>query len=625
MAGPMSSSFNSPRGGLPRENAITRLQKYKTNASIRKELKRIFSLLIPFKWSLIAVFILAILSVVFSVIGPLFISDVTDELADGVLRIIRGSDSGIDFKYVGQTLLFLIGIYVTSAIFNLIQSLMMAKITTRFSYNLRKKILHKLNRLPVSYYSTSVQGNILSIITNDVDTVENGLNTSITKMISSIVQIIGITVIMFTISWQMALVVLGISPLSVIVVFILVKISQKHFRNNQRYLGKVNGQIEEFLSAHVILSAFNYEESASESFRNNNEILKGHSFKAEFLSGLIYPSNNFIGNLSFILVCIIGAINVTSGVISIGNIQAFIMYSKSFNRPIIDLSNISSQLQRMAAASERIFGLLEEDEEKEPEDNSQLPDRIKGEVEFRHVKFGYHKDKTIIKDFSLTAHAGQKIAIVGPTGAGKTTLVKLLMRYYDLDGGTILLDGHDIAKYDRHEIRKYFGMVLQDTWLFKGTIKENIRYGRLDATDEEVIEAARTAQADSFISTLPHGYDLVINEDSDNISQGQKQLLTIARAVLADPPVLILDEATSSVDTRTEVLIQKAMDKLLEGRTSFIIAHRYSTIRNADMILCINDGEIVEQGSHRELFEKNGFYSSLYKDQFSNLTDNDTL
>ncbi len=625
MAGPMSSSFNSPRRGLPRENAITSLQKYKTNASIRKELKRIFSLLMPFKWALIAVFILAILSVVFSVIGPLFISDVTDELADGVLRIIRGSDSGIDFKYVGQTLLLLIGIYVTSAIFNLIQSLMMAKITTRFSYNLRKKILHKLNRLPVSYYSTSVQGNILSIITNDVDTVENGLNSSVTKMISSLVQIIGITVIMFTISWKMALVVLGISPLSVIVIFVLIKISHKHFRNNQRYLGKVNGQIEEFLSAHVILSAFNYEERASESFRNNNEILRGHSFKAEFLSGLIYPSNNFIGNLSFILVCIIGAVNVTSGAISIGNIQAFIMYSKSFNRPIIDLSNISSQLQRMAAASERIFGLLEEDEEKEPENNTQLPDRIKGEVEFRHVKFGYHKDKTIIKDFSLTAHAGQKIAIVGPTGAGKTTLVKLLMRYYDLDGGTILLDGHDIAEFDRHEIRKYFGMVLQDTWLFKGTIKENIRYGRLDATDEEVIEAARTAQADNFISTLPHGYDLVINEDSDNISQGQKQLLTIARAVLADPPVLILDEATSSVDTRTEVLIQKAMDKLLEGRTSFIIAHRYSTIRNADMILCINDGEIVEQGSHRELFEKNGFYSSLYKDQFSNLTDNDTL
>ncbi len=606
------------KSGPPTRNTINNMHTFKTNASVKKETKRLLKWLAPFKFQIFLVFLLTIVSVVFSVAGPSIMALATDELAEGVKNIIKGLPANMDYGYIGKVLLGLLGLYVISAIFGGVQAILMSNISTQFAFNIRTQVMKKINKLPLSFLSQASQGNVLSIITNDIDTIEASLSQSLIRIVSSTVTLVGITVMMFLMNWQMALVVILITPLSFVNIMILVKLSQKHFKNNQNYLGKVNGHVEEDLSANSVVTSFNLQDKVHDEFEKDNQILREHSFKAEFLSGLLYPSNNFIGNLGYVAVCIVGAIRAASGAITIGDIQAFMMYVRNFSHPITEISNISSTLQRMAAASERVFGILDADEETAAEKLLSLSDiDIKGEVEFRHVKFGYNPEKTIIKDFSAKAEPGQMVAIVGPTGAGKTTLVKLLMRFYDLNGGEILLDGHDIAGFDRHEVRNYFGMVLQDTWLFSGTIMENIRYGRLDATDEEVIEAAKTAQADHFISALPKGYQQELDEDSSNLSQGQKQLITIARAILADPKVLILDEATSSVDTRTEVLIQEAIDKLLKGRTSFIIAHRLSTIRNADLILVIDNGDIIEQGNHEELLAKNGFYANLYNSQFS--------
>ena len=606
------------KSGPPTRNAITNMHTFKTNASVKKEAKRLLKWLAPFKFQLLLVLLLTLVSVVFSVVGPKIMSLATNELADGVKNIIKGLPANMDYGYIGKILLILLGLYVISALFSGLQAIIMSNISTQLAFNIRTQVMKKINKLPLSYLSQASQGNILSIITNDIDVIESSLSQSLIRIVSSTVTLLGITVMMFVMNWQMALVVILITPLSFVNVMILVKLSQKHFKNNQNYLGKVNGHVEEDLSANSVVTSFNLQDKVHEEFEKDNQTLREHSFKSEFLSGLLYPSNNFIGNLGYVAVCIIGAIRAASGAITIGDIQAFMMYVRNFSHPITEISNISSTLQHMAAASERVFGILDADEETAAENILSLTDiDIKGEVEFRHVKFGYNPERTIIHDFSAKAAPGQTIAIVGPTGAGKTTLVKLLMRFYDLDAGEILLDGHDIAQFDRHEVRNYFGMVLQDTWLFSGTIMENIRYGRLDATDEEVIEAAKTAQADHFISALPKGYQQELDEDSSNLSQGQKQLITIARAILADPKVLILDEATSSVDTRTEVLIQEAIDELLKGRTSFIIAHRLSTIRNADLILVIDNGDIIEQGNHEELLAKNGFYANLYNSQFS--------
>ncbi|MBR6332147.1 MAG: ABC transporter ATP-binding protein [Dehalococcoidales bacterium] len=614
----MPPTFKPNRGGAPTRNSITNMHTFKTNANVKKETKRLLKWLAPFKLQIFLVFLLTIVSVVFSVAGPSIMALATNELAEGVKNIIKGLPANMDYGYIGKVLLGLLGLYVISAIFSGVQAILMSNISTQFAFNIRTQVMKKINKLPLSFLSQASQGNVLSIITNDIDTIEASLSQSLIRIVSSTVTLVGITVMMFLMNWQMALVVILITPLSFVNIMILVKLSQKHFKNNQNYLGKVNGHVEEDLSANSVVTSFNLQDKVHDEFEKDNQILREHSFKAEFLSGLLYPSNNFIGNLGYVAVCIVGAIRAASGAITIGDIQAFMMYVRNFSHPITEISNISSTLQRMAAASERVFGILDADEETAAEKLLSLSDiDIKGEVEFRHVKFGYNPEKTIIEDFSAKAEPGQMVAIVGPTGAGKTTLVKLLMRFYDLNGGEILLDGHDIAGFDRHEVRNYFGMVLQDTWLFSGTIMENIRYGRLDATDEEVIEAAKTAQADHFISALPKGYQQELDEDSSNLSQGQKQLITIARAILADPKVLILDEATSSVDTRTEVLIQEAIDKLLKGRTSFIIAHRLSTIRNADLILVIDNGDIIEQGNHEELLAKNGFYANLYNSQFS--------
>lgn len=565
--------------------------------------------------AIIVVMIFAAVSTVFAVVGPKIMGKATTALAEGLMKKISGT-GGIDFTYIGKILLITLGLYVVSSIFMFIQGLIMTNITQKTCYRMRKDIVEKINRMPMKYFESRTYGEVLSRITNDVDTLGQSLNQSITQVITSIATLIGTLVMMLSISPLMTLISLVILPISVGLISFVIKHSQKYFREQQEYLGHINGQVEEVYSGHLVIKAYNKEEQTVKTFKETNDILYKSAWRSQFLSGLMMPIMMFVGNLGYAGVAISGGILAIKNVITIGDIQAFIQYVKNFTQPIQQIAQVANQLQSMTAASERVFEFLEEEEEDVVVENPVKLDEIQGRVDFEHVKFGYNEDQIIVKDFSAHVEPGQQIAIVGPTGAGKTTMVKLLMRFYDVNSGSIKVDGHDLRDFNRTELRDAFGMVLQDTWLFKGSIMENIRYGCLDATDEEVIEAAKAAHAHHFIQTLPGGYDMELNEDASNVSQGQKQLLTIARAILADNRILILDEATSSVDTRTEIRIQKALDNLMKGRTSFVIAHRLSTIKNADLILVMKDGDIIEQGNHEQLLAQNGFYAELYNSQF---------
>lgn len=568
-----------------------------------------------YKAAIVCVMIFAVCSTVFNVVGPKILGRATTALSEGLMAKIAGT-GGIDFKKIGTILVIVLCLYAGSAVFNFIQGWLMTGVTQKLCYKLRKEISEKINRMPMKYFESRTYGEVLSRITNDVDTLGQGLNQSITTIITSVTTLVGVFIMMMSISPLMTLIALIILPISVALISFVVKKSQKYFKAQQEYLGHINGQVEEVYGGHVVIKAYNKEKDTIEEFDRTNGILYESAWKSQFLSGMMHPIMMFVGNLGYAAVALVGGLLAIRNVITIGDIQAFIQYVKNFTQPIQQIAQVISQVQSMAAASERVFEFLGEEEEDQIVEHPASVEQIRGEVEFSHVQFGYNPEQIIINDFSVKVKPGQKIAIVGPTGAGKTTMVKLLMRFYDVNSGAILLDGNNVKDYNRRELRDAFGMVLQDTWLFKGTIMENIRYGRLDATDEEVIAAAKAAHAHHFIQTLPGGYQMELNEDASNVSQGQKQLLTIARAILADNRVLILDEATSSVDTRTEVVIQKAMDNLMQGRTSFIIAHRLSTIRNADVILVMKDGDIVEQGNHEELLAMNGFYAGLYNSQF---------
>ena len=569
-------------------------------------------------YAIVAVMIFAAVSTVFSVAGPKVMARATNALVEGLGKKIAGTGS-IDFTYIANVLLFTLGLYICSAVFSFIQGMIMTGITQKTCYRMRKEISEKINRMPMKYFESRTYGEVLSRITNDVDTLGQSLNQSVTQIITSVATLVGTLVMMISISGIMTLISLVILPVSAILISFIIKHSQKYFRQQQEYLGHINGQVEEVYGGHLVVQAYNKQESTIKKFEDTNQILFQSAWKSQFLSGLMQPIMQFVGNLGYVGVAISGGLLAIRGTIGVGEIQAFIQYVRNFTQPIQQIAQVANMLQSMAAASERVFEFLDEEEEELTVEHAVHLDHVDGYVDFSHVSFGYNPDQIIIRDFSAHVTPGQKIAIVGPTGAGKTTMVKLLMRFYDVNSGAICLDGHNIKDFNRRELRDAFGMVLQDTWLFKGTIMENIRYGRLDATDEEVIEAAKAARADHFIKTLPGGYQMELNEDASNVSQGQKQLLTIARAILADNKILILDEATSSVDTRTEVTIQKAMDNLMRGRTSFVIAHRLSTIRNADLILVMKDGDIVEQGNHEELLEKNGFYANLYNSQFEDV------
>lgn len=572
-----------------------------------------------FKYGLIAVMIFAVGGTAFNILGPKILSKATTELFNGLMAKVSGT-GGIDFGKIGRILLILLGVYLISACLSFIQGLIMTGISQKMCYRFRKEISQKINRMPLNYFESRTVGEVLSRITNDVDTLGQSLNQSITQLITSVTTIIGILIMMLSISPVMTLIALVILPVSGALIGIVVKFSQKYFVAQQSYLGKINGQVEEVYSGHNIVRAFNREEQALNEFNETNRVLYQSAWKSQFLSGMMQPIMMFVGNLGYVAVAVSGSLLAIKGVIEVGDIQAFIQYVKNFTQPITQVAQVSNMLQSMAAAAERVFEFLEEKEEDVNAVNPVHLDKMQGSVSFEHVKFGYNADKIIIHDFSSEVKPGQMVAIVGPTGAGKTTMVKLLMRFYDVNSGSIKIDGHDIREFNRSELREGFGMVLQDTWLFKGTIMENIRYGRLEATDEEVIAAAKAAHAHHFIQTLPGGYQMELNEDASNVSQGQKQLLTIARAILADNRIMILDEATSSVDTRTEARIQKAMNNLMRGRTSFVIAHRLSTIRDADLILVMKDGDIIEQGNHEELLAKNGFYAQLYNSQFEEVT-----
>ena len=584
-------------------------------------LRRLLGTMGKFRAAFIAVLVFAMLSTIFNIAGPKILAEVTTALATGWYAMITGTGS-IDFGYIGQILLILLGMYLLSACFSFVQGWLMSGVSQRLCYDLRRQISEKINRLPLAYFEKRTVGEVLSRITNDVDTLGQSLNQSVTTLITSITTMIGVLIMMLSISPAMTLIAILILPVSICLVLLVVRFSQKYFRAQQKYLGDVNGQVEEVYSGHNVVKAFNREAAVLDEFGTANDKLYESAWKSQFLSGLMMPVMNFVGNLGYVAVAVVGSIFAAQGIITIGEIQAFIQYVKNFTQPIQQLAQVSNMLQSMAAAAERVFEFLAEPEEDQKADPARRTDPavIDGHVDFDHVRFGYNPDKVIIHDFSCHVEPGQKVAIVGPTGAGKTTMVKLLMRFYDVDSGSIALSGHNVRDFDRTELREGFGMVLQDTWLFKGTIMENIRYGRLDATDEEVIAAAKAATADHFIRTLPGGYQMELNEDASNVSQGQKQLLTIARAILADNRILILDEATSSVDTRTEQRIQTAMDNLMRGRTSFVIAHRLSTIRDADTILVMRDGDIVEQGRHEELLAKGGFYAELYNSQFEDVT-----
>ena len=605
-------SPRGPRGSMGHGHGAMMGEKAK---DFKGSISKLTKYLGEFKVSIIFVVLFAIGSTVFSIVGPKILSKATNEIFDGLTGKIAGL-GGIDFTKIGRILLLLIVLYLTSAVFSLIQGYIMTGISQKLTFRFRKEISAKINRMPMNYFESRTHGEVLSRITNDVDTLGQSLNQSITTLITSTATIIGVIIMMLSISPFMTLLTLIIIPISGVLMGVVMKKSQKFFRSQQEYLGHVNGQVEEVYGGHNVVKAFNREAVVVEEFNKANDVLYQSAWKSQFLSGMMMPIMTFVGNLGYVAVAVSGSILAAKGVIKVGDIQAFIQYVRSFTQPISQMAQVTNMLQSAAAAAERVFEFMEEDEEDQVVENPVKLQDVKGRVVFEHVHFGYTSDKTIINDFSASVEPGQTVAIVGPTGAGKTTMVKLLMRFYDVDGGSITLDGHDIRNFNRSELRENFGMVLQDTWLFKGTIMENIRYGRLDATDEEVIAAAKAAHAHHFIQTLPGGYEMELNEEASNVSQGQKQLLTIARAILADNKVLLLDEATSSVDTRTETRIQKAMKNLMKGRTSFVIAHRLSTIRDADLILVMRDGDIVEQGNHHELLEKNGFYADLYNSQF---------
>ena len=598
-----------PIGG-PGKKSLEKAKDFKGTTK-----KLINEYLSKYKIALIIVFIFAIGSTIFTIVGPKILGNATTEIFNGIVGKISGG-TGIDFGKIGKILLTLIGLYVISALFSFIQGFTMTGVAQKITYKLREDISKKINRLPMKYFDKKTHGEVLSVITNDVDTLSANLNQSITQIITSFCTLIGILVMMFSISWQMTLISLVILPISALLVKNIVGKSQKYFKSQQDYLGHVNGQVEEVYGGLNIVKVFNAEGKVTNEFKKANDNLYHSAWKSQFLSGLMFPVMNFIGNVGYVAVAVTGGYLAIQGTITVGNIQSFIQYNKQFTQPINQIAQISSMLQAMVAAAERVFEFLEEEEEKDTAKQGTSVEQLKGNVKFDHVKFGYAPETTIINDFNCDVKDGQKIAIVGPTGAGKTTMVKLLMRFYDVTDGAILVDGINIKDFERGDLRKMFGMVLQDTWLFGGTVKENIKYGKEDATDDEVIQAAKAAHVHHFIKTLPNGYNSVLNEESSNVSAGQKQLLTIARVILTDPKVLILDEATSSIDTRTEIQIQKAMDNLMKGRTSFIIAHRLSTIKNADLILVMNHGDIVEQGTHEELLAKGGFYSDLYNSQF---------
>ena len=607
------SSGNRPRrmGGPGRGMAPGEKAK-----DFKGTFKKIVVYIGNYKFGVLGVMIFAICSTVFNVAGPKILGKATTALAEGLGRKIAGT-GGMDFDYIGKILLFVLGLYLLGAAFNFLQGWIMTGITQKICYRLRKEISEKINRMPMKYFESRTYGEVLSRITNDIDTLGMGLNQSVTQIITSVSTMIGVLVMMLSISPLMTLITLVILPISLGLISLVVKKSQKYFKTQQEYLGRINGQVEEVFGGHLVVKVFNKEEEVVDEFKNTNAVLYDSAWKSQFLSGMRQPIMMFVGNLGYVAVAVSGGYLAIKKVITVGDIQAFIQYVKNFTQPIQQLAQVTNQVQSMAAAAERVFELLEEEEEEQKVSNPVKLDKIEGAVSFEHVHFGYDPEKIIINDFTCDVKPGQTVAIVGPTGAGKTTMVKLLMRFYDVNEGCIKVDGHDIREFNRLDLRDGFGMVLQDTWLFKGSIMENIRYGRLDATDEEVIAAAKAAHAHHFIQTLPGGYDLELNEDASNVSQGQKQLLTIARAILADNPIMILDEATSSVDTRTEERIQKAMNNLMKGRTSFVIAHRLSTIKDADVILVMKDGDIIEQGNHNTLLAQNGFYANLYNSQFA--------
>lgn len=586
--------------------------------NFRKSLGKLFKYMGRYKYAIFAVMVMAAISTVFSVAGPKVMGKATTELANGLMKKVNGT-GGIDFTLIGKILLITLALYVTSVAFSFIQGWIMTGITQKLAYRMRREISEKIDRMPMKYFESRPYGDVLSRITNDVDTLGTGLNQSFTMIITSFATIIGTIVMMLTISPLMTLITFCILPVSAVLLGTVIKKSQSYFSTQQKYLGKINGMVEENYSGQLVIKAFNKEAETIETFDETNEVLFKSAKKSQFLSGIMMPLMSFVGNLGYVGVALSGGFLAIKGLIGIGDIQAFIQYVRNLTEPMQQVAQVVNQVQSMTAAAERVFEFLEEEEEEATRDAVTIDGELSGSVDFEHVRFGYKADQPVIKDFTVRVEPGQKIAIVGPTGAGKTTIVKLLMRFYDVDAGAIKLDGININNIDRRELRKNFGMVVQDTWLFKGSIMENIRYGRLDATDEEVIEAAKAAYADKFIRTLPGGYDMELNEDASNVSQGQKQLLTIARTILANKKLMILDEATSSVDTRTEVMIQKAMDKLMQGRTSFIIAHRLSTIKNADIILVMKDGDIIEQGNHEKLLEANCFYADLYNSQFEEL------
>ncbi|NLV57525.1 MAG: ABC transporter ATP-binding protein [Clostridiales bacterium] len=607
----MQRNNNRP-GGPMGGGHMGRVEKAK---NFKGTLRKLMNYMGRYRWSMLVVILLAAGSSVFSVIGPKRMGQITTEIFTGLMRKISGGP-GINFGAIGHLLLWLLGLYGISAFLSFLQGYIMSSVSQKVSYDLRMQLAAKVHRLPMQYFDHTTTGEVLSRVTNDVDTLGQALNQSMTQIVSSTATAVGVLVMMLTISWKMTLVALAIVPLSSYLMGFVVKRSQKYFVGQQKLLGQVNGQVEEVFSGHVVVKAFNAQESMTRIFDRTNKELFDSARKSQFYSGLIHPIMNFIGNLGYVAMVVLGGYYATQGVIAVGDIQSFNQYVRSFNQPIAQIAQIAGIIQSAMAASERVFEFLEEPEETPVVANPVSISGVRGQVTFDHVRFGYNASQPVIRDFNAIIQPGQKVAIVGPTGSGKTTMVKLLMRFYDVDSGSIKVDGHDLREFDRDELRKLYGMVLQETWLFGGSIMENIRYGRLGATDDEVVQAARSAHANHFIRALPGGYHMKLNEESSNISQGQKQLLTIARAILADPKIMILDEATSSVDTRTEILIQKAMAELMRDRTSFVIAHRLSTIRDADWILVMQDGDIVEQGKHEELLHRSGFYAKLYKAQF---------